>query len=422
MLYERFADAWRVTDATTLFDYDPGKGTATYTIRDYPSPPKVAGLEELDPAKAAAGRAACATVTDAALQAQCAFDVAVTGDTGYVRPYKAIEQVAEQGTVAARTRRVAVANPPVEVLPVIHQLAGAALGPDGTLYLSVVMADRSGRVLAIDPLTGRILHQVATTGAGEVAVSAGSVWVGEFSAPATGGFQPCSVSRLDPATLAVQATIPTACHRVWSRTDLAAVGDDVWFVDPTAADATGAGASLRRIDTATNAVAGPRSRSHSPTGRCGQPQRRCSTARRRRVSFDFAPGKRRSHPSALPPQPATRMPTRLATDCGPTPTASSRCTPPQAGRTARSTCTMRMGVCQSRLTRRACTSSGRGRRRERAVAPLPRWSSSDAHRCHTADGRHRLRADDVVLRRRGARANAPRRRDGGGEAVDRDLA
>ena len=60
MLYQRFADAWRVTDATTLFDYDPGKDTASYTIRDYPSPPKVASFEELDPAKAAAGRAACA--------------------------------------------------------------------------------------------------------------------------------------------------------------------------------------------------------------------------------------------------------------------------------------------------------------------------------------------------------------------------
>ncbi len=90
-----------------------------------------------------------------------------------------------------------------------------------------------------------------------MAVAAGSVWVGEFSAPATGGFQPCSVSRLDAATLAVQATIPTACHRVWGRTVLAAVGADVWFVDPTAADAAGAGASLRRIDTTTNAVAGP---------------------------------------------------------------------------------------------------------------------------------------------------------------------
>jgi hypothetical protein len=255
-LYRRFADAWRVADTTTLFDYDAGKSTASYTIRDYPSAPKVATFEELDPAKAAAGRKACAAVTDAELQNQCAFDVAVTGDAGYVRPYAAIQQVADQGAVAPDVP-AAVANPPVEVLPVMHQLAGSALAPDGTLYVSVVMADRRGRVIAIDPLTGAIVRQVDSTGAGEVAIAAGSVWVGEFSAPATGGFQPCSVARLDPATFTVQATIPTACHRVWSRTNLAAVGEDVWFVDPTAADASGAGASLRRIDATTNAVAGP---------------------------------------------------------------------------------------------------------------------------------------------------------------------
>jgi hypothetical protein len=260
-VYQRFADAWRVTDATTLFDYDADKSTASYTIRDYPSAPKVATFEELDPAKAAAGRAACAPVADASLRDQCAFDVAVTGDAGYVRPYTAVEQLAEQGAIASvaptAVAPTAGGNPPVEVLPVLHQLAGSALAPDGTLYVSVVTADRSGRVIAIDPMTGGILRQVETTGAGEVTFAAGSVWVGEFTAPATGGFQPCSVSRLDAATLAVKATIPTACHRVWSRTNLAAVGADVWFVDPTAADASEAGASLRRIDSATDAVAGP---------------------------------------------------------------------------------------------------------------------------------------------------------------------
>jgi hypothetical protein len=255
-LYQRFADAWRVTDTTTIFDYGPGKSTASYNIRDYPSAPKVATFASLDPAKAAAGRKACAAVTDAELREQCAFDVVVTGDAGYVRPYKAIEQVAEQGAVVPNVP-VDVANPPVEVLPVVHQLAGSALAPDGTLYLSAVMADRGGSVIAIDPMTGQILRQVETTGAGEVAVAAGSVWVGEFSAPATGGFQPCSVTRLDPATLTVEATIPTACHRVWSRTNLAAVGDTVWYVDPTAADASGAGSSLRQIDARTNAVTGP---------------------------------------------------------------------------------------------------------------------------------------------------------------------
>jgi hypothetical protein len=254
-LYQRFADAWRVSDATTLFDYDAGKGTASYTIHDYPTAPKVAGLEDLDPARAADGRKTCATVADADLRDECAFDVVLTGDPGYVRSYAATEQVRDHGSVGVDTP-VELARPPVEVLPVVHQLAGSALAPDGTLYLSVAMADRSGRVLAIDPLTGQILRQVETTGAGEVAVSAGSVWVGEFSAAATGGFQPCSISRLDRDTLIARATIPTACHRVWSRTNLAAVGDEVWYVDPTAADASGGSGSVRRIDAATNDVTG----------------------------------------------------------------------------------------------------------------------------------------------------------------------
>ena len=254
-LYGRFADAWRLTAATTLFDYDADKTTASYTLRDYPTEPRVATFHDLDPAQVATGREACADVTDTELRDQCAFDVVVTGDPGYVRPYVVVQAVTQQGT-AALAPIPAVPNAPVEVLPVIHQLAGSALAPDGTLYLSVVMADRTGRVLAIDPLTGRVLRQVSTTGAGEVAVAAGSVWVAEFSAPATGGFQPCSVSRLEPATLVVEATIPTVCDRVWLGTDLAPLGDDIWFEDPTGADASGKGASLRRIDSAINAVAG----------------------------------------------------------------------------------------------------------------------------------------------------------------------
>ncbi len=63
-LYVRFAGAWRLTDATTMFDYEAGKTTATYTIPDYPSEPKVATFRELDPAAAAAGREACAAVAD----------------------------------------------------------------------------------------------------------------------------------------------------------------------------------------------------------------------------------------------------------------------------------------------------------------------------------------------------------------------
>jgi len=35
-LYGKFANAWRVTSETSLFDYAPGTSTATFTLRDWP--------------------------------------------------------------------------------------------------------------------------------------------------------------------------------------------------------------------------------------------------------------------------------------------------------------------------------------------------------------------------------------------------
>jgi lysyl endopeptidase len=35
-LYQQFTDAWRVTDATSLFDYAPGTSTDTFTLRSWP--------------------------------------------------------------------------------------------------------------------------------------------------------------------------------------------------------------------------------------------------------------------------------------------------------------------------------------------------------------------------------------------------
>ena len=100
---------------------------------------------------------------------------------------------------------------------------------------------------------------LAPSGAGSGAVqsvttAAGSVWVGELNTP-TQGPPACSISRLDPTKLTVQATIPTVCA-IFGTTDLASVGDDVWFVDPTLAGAPAPGGNLRRINPATNTVAG----------------------------------------------------------------------------------------------------------------------------------------------------------------------
>src|SRR5205807_9956787 len=35
-LYGQYADAWRITDQTSLFDYAPGQSTATFTNEDFP--------------------------------------------------------------------------------------------------------------------------------------------------------------------------------------------------------------------------------------------------------------------------------------------------------------------------------------------------------------------------------------------------
>jgi len=86
LLYQRFADAWRLTDAASLFDYDPGKRSASYTVADYPAAPRVATFHELDPVKAAEALQTCAAVGDAELREQCAFDVVVTQDPTCRRP------------------------------------------------------------------------------------------------------------------------------------------------------------------------------------------------------------------------------------------------------------------------------------------------------------------------------------------------
>jgi len=51
-LYQKFGDAWRVTDAISLFDYAPGTSTGTFTVRTWPpeNPPcTIAGVTPVEP-------------------------------------------------------------------------------------------------------------------------------------------------------------------------------------------------------------------------------------------------------------------------------------------------------------------------------------------------------------------------------------
>lgn len=95
-LYEKFADAWRVTDQTSLFDYEQGTNTETFTRDEWPrNNPQSCTIDGQTPAQAeteAVAQAACANVVDATRRADCVFDVMVTGNAGFGKSYEIMQR------------------------------------------------------------------------------------------------------------------------------------------------------------------------------------------------------------------------------------------------------------------------------------------------------------------------------------------
>jgi hypothetical protein len=84
-LYPGFADSWRVSDDTSLFDYPAGQTTATFTDRAFPSAPTP---RPADPT----ARQACvaAGASDPTDLADCLLDVARTGSAEFAMTSSAI--------------------------------------------------------------------------------------------------------------------------------------------------------------------------------------------------------------------------------------------------------------------------------------------------------------------------------------------
>jgi hypothetical protein len=196
--------------------------------------------------------------------------VAITGENEFATLYVVSDGLETQGTTTLAQPPPPVGTPaPVTPAPsqgplpaginfVADHLSGVnsrLLGANGVLYADVAVpganfGDVAYALLAIDPASGHVLKRVDAAGPGLLAWASDSLWVGEFNRPAIGT---CQIARLEPTTLAIQATVPTVCGDQLA-TIFATVGDDVWFVDNTGAAADLTGQHLRRIDPATNAV------------------------------------------------------------------------------------------------------------------------------------------------------------------------
>jgi hypothetical protein len=104
-LYETFENAWRVDDATTLFDYAPGTSTSTFTVGDWPEESPEFCTAPLRPpggplARPPHGRLPlevarqyCRAVIEDHARANCEQDVMVTGEPGFAQSYLRGEQV-----------------------------------------------------------------------------------------------------------------------------------------------------------------------------------------------------------------------------------------------------------------------------------------------------------------------------------------
>ena len=257
VVYGQFADAWRVTDATSLFDYDAGKSTASYTIKPYPTDPKYASLTDLSLDQHSAGETACSAITDSDLHDDCVFDVGVSGENGFADAYAATQSFEDAPAVAPTASPAAspstglgAANGAIAMTQGLA-IGGDAVGPNDTVYASVQTAANSDSLIAFDPKAGSIIAQVAVPALTPVHFAAGSVWLPGLKPAATGAA--CSVTRFDAVTLAEQATVSIPCGPDGAPT-IASDGDAVWFVDASKYDSSkDSGLVLTRIDPATNA-------------------------------------------------------------------------------------------------------------------------------------------------------------------------
>ena len=98
VLYQKFGNAWRVAERTSLFDYAPGTSTADFTIEEWPASPdcEVPGPDArppLPPMPRAKAVDLAANVEDPTLRAHLIDDLIATGDPVFARVYQFTDRI-----------------------------------------------------------------------------------------------------------------------------------------------------------------------------------------------------------------------------------------------------------------------------------------------------------------------------------------
>ncbi len=159
-----FANAWRVTSATSLFDYAAGTSTATFTNTSWPpeNPPCVIQgnqdppVQPLDPGTA---QQLCSIVTDRVRNGDCINDVMATGEAGFATIHHISEQIVTGSTrtLLDDAQTVTAPQSPATFTATVTRNAsdGSGVIPAGTVQFSIdgkaagepVTLDRNGQAV-----------------------------------------------------------------------------------------------------------------------------------------------------------------------------------------------------------------------------------------------------------------------------------
>ncbi|MDB6137282.1 MAG: hypothetical protein JWO94_354 [Verrucomicrobiaceae bacterium] len=135
-----FVESWRITDAESLFTYAPGESTATYTLKDFPHPAPMPDQK--------AALAAAAALPEGVLRDNCAYDIAMTGDTRFVNAYQGYAGL--HGAVAASATPQALGQPDTQsVLFVTREERKNAKPLEPNSHLKETLAEGESKIYLV---------------------------------------------------------------------------------------------------------------------------------------------------------------------------------------------------------------------------------------------------------------------------------
>lgn len=173
-LYLKFGDAWRVTDKTSLFDYAPGTSTETFTFRSWPpaNPPcRIPQQPSANPLSQREAIRLCREVTGKTMNADCVFDVRVTGEPGFAKLYLLGQRIRNGATrTTVQTAKPATRpEEPMTFLATVTARTGRRV-PTGMVQF-LVDGERMGDPVRLDD-RGQATWMTAGLSAGKHSVTA----------------------------------------------------------------------------------------------------------------------------------------------------------------------------------------------------------------------------------------------------------